>query len=188
MTDDLHPLWVVSSWAMVYREAFDHDEPTGRVDLGDELGYLGRNLTYMATFEWVPFDEFVRDVRRCVAHLERVLHDGEQIDEGVPCLTCEKPLKRVWGATEAEDGWECHRCRERSTEAQYRFAVKADYIAAAEWLTDVDMATRTGVKAGTIRQWALRQQVTKRMDSERVVYSVKDVEQMQADTKAAKAS
>jgi hypothetical protein len=78
-----------------------------------------------------------------VTHLERVLHDGEQVDEGVPCLKCHRPLTRVWAYGGGEDGWECKHCRERSTEAQYRFAVKADYIAAAEWLTDVDMTVRT---------------------------------------------
>jgi hypothetical protein len=113
---------------MAYREAFDHDEPLGRVDLGDELGYLGRNLTYMGGFEWVPFEDFAADLRRCVAHLEAVLHDGEQVDRGVGCMTCRQPLTRVWGDGTRKDGWECKRCREFSTEDQYRFAVKADYI------------------------------------------------------------
>lgn len=176
IADDLHPTFVAERWSSVYREAFDHDEPVGRVHLGTELGYLRRNLTEAAVFPWVPFEDLASDLRRCVAHLERVLHDGEQRDEGVPCMTCGRALTRLWGRSEAEDGWECQRCREKSTEAQYRFAVKADYIANAEWLTDVDMATRTGVKAGTVRQWALRGKVTKRIDSERVVYSVAEVE------------
>jgi hypothetical protein len=67
------------------------------------------------------------------------------------------------------------------TEAQYRFAVKADYIERAEWLTDVDMTVRTRVKAGTVRSWARETKerpalVRKKRESERTLYCVADVE------------
>jgi hypothetical protein len=170
-----HPLLVIGTWAMTYRDAFEHDEPTGRVTVWDEAGYLGRNLTEMGDYPHIPFEDFGRDLRRCVAHMERVLHDGEQIDQGAPCMTCGRPLERTWGRTSDEDGWRCPKCHTTSNDAQYRFAVKADYIDHADWLTDVDMAARTGVKSGTVRVWAQREFVTRRIDSGRVLYSVADV-------------
>jgi hypothetical protein len=174
--DERHPLFMAATWAAVYREAFEHDEPTGRVTLAEELAYLDRHLSEAGEYEWVPFEDFARDVAASVTHLERVLHDGEQVDRGVPCMTCKRPLTRVWGYGSKQDGWECKHCREFSTEDQYRFAVKADYIARAEWLTDVDMTVRTGVKSGTVRVWAQREKVARRLDSGRIVYSVADVE------------
>lgn len=172
---ELHPLFVLGSWDMVWRDALDHDE-AGVLTLAGAVDYLDRTLGYMADYEHVPFEDFARDLRQCAAHLERVLHDGEQRDEGVPCLTCERPLTRVWGKDEAADGWECKRCRAQSTEAQYQLAVKADYIASSEWLTDADMAVRTGVKAGTVRVWAQRNAVRRKRDAGRTLYAVADVE------------
>lgn len=180
--DEMHPLFVLGTWDMVYRDALEHDE-ADRVTLTSALDYLDRNLSYFGAYEHVPFEDMARDLRRCVGHLEQVLHDGEQIDEGVPCMTCERPLVRVWGDGKRGDGWECKRCREWSTEAQYRFAVKADYIASAEWLTDVDMAVRfvdDGVLPTNVRSWASDRPnrpatVRKRRHSERTEYAVEDV-------------
>jgi hypothetical protein len=173
---ELHPLIVIGGWAIVYRDAFEHTEPVGRVDALTEAGYLGRNLTEMAAVVDVPFEDFARDLRRCVAHMERVLHDGEQVDRGAPCMTCGKPLERTWGTDEDHDGWKCPRCRTESTEAQYRFAVAHLHREEATHLTDRDMEIRTGVKAGTIRVWALRGIVGRRTEGGRVVYSVAQVE------------
>ena len=171
-----HPLIVLEGWAMAYRDAFDHDEPSTRVDVWTEAGYLDRNLTYMGDFPHVPFEDFARDLRACRTHMEAVLHDGEQIDEGAPCLKCGRRLVRTWGATGKDDGWECPRCHERSTATQYSLAMRNEYIAHALWLTDADMTVRTQVKAGTVRVWAQRGLVSKRLDSGRVVYLVADVE------------
>ena len=186
--DESHPAFVLGQWDMIYRDAFDHDEAT-ELGLPTSVDYLDRNLTYAATWPHVPFEDMARDLRQCVSHLEQVLHDGEQVDEGVPCLTCGRALRRVWGKGEKEDGWECKRCRTTSTEAQYRFAVKADYVANAEWLTAEDMATRTGVAAATVRSWASDRNdraacVRKRLHSERTVYAVEDVEEAR-DARAA---
>lgn len=174
--DDRHPLLVLGTWAMTYRDAFEHDEPDDRATVELEAAYIDRNLAYAATFEWVPFEDMSRDLRGCRSHLEAVLHDGEQIDRGAPCMTCSKLLTRVWGKDNRGDGWECRRCRTRSTEAQYEYAVTAYYVENSDWLSDVHMQARTGVKAGTVRVWAQRDLVAKRVDSGRVVYSVADVE------------
>jgi hypothetical protein len=107
----------------------------------------------------------------------------------VPCMTCHRWLTRVWGVAGKEDGWECRLCREYSTEDQYRFAVKADYIAKAEWLTDVDMTVRVkGITATTVRSWAATKGdrpvlIRKTLHSQRTVYSVEDVQWIYACTK-----
>ena len=190
--DDLHPTFVAERWGSVYREAFEHDEPTGRVDLGDELGYLGRNLTYMATYPHVPFEDFAKDVRRCVAHLESVLHDsGRGERTNIDCLLCGGALERKLGARGFEDVATCRGCGHRCTAAEYNFAVTANYIEHAEWLSDDHMASRTGVPAATVRSWARTPKddspptVAKDVQHGRTVYRVADVQRVKASKGAA---
>lgn len=180
---DQHPLFVLGSWDSVWRDALEHDEAETLTLVG-AVDYLDRTMTYMGGYEHVPFEDFARDLRRCVAHLEAVLHDGEQLDRGAPCMKCGRPLTRTWGAEEKADGWECRRCREQSTAAQYQLAVKADYIRQAEWLTDADCVTRIQnertepgdpFSTATIRSWATKGKVEKRRHSERTEYRVSDV-------------
>jgi len=178
---DLHPLFVLGSWDAVWREHLEHDEPSERLTVATAIDYLDRQLTYMAGEPLIPFEDFARDLRRCQAHMEAVLHDGEQRDAGAPCMTCSVPLVRVWGSDEKGDGWKCPRCRQTSTEEQYRFAVQHLHRSEAAWLTDRDMELRTGVKAGTVRVWARRGLVGARSDSGRRVYAVADVERRVRD-------
>jgi hypothetical protein len=174
-TGETHPLWVLGTWSMVWRDALEHDEAaTG--ELGEAVDYLDRTMGYMGGFEHAPFEDFARDLRRCRTHLESVLHDGEQIDTGAPCMTCRVPLDRVWGLDDQADGWKCPRCRATSTDAQYRFAVMHLHREKATHLTDREMQLRTGVKAGTVRIWARRGHVERKRDQGRTVYSVADVE------------
>jgi hypothetical protein len=190
--DERHPLIVLASWQDLYAAEFDH-EITRRATVEDAVGYLDRNLTYAASWPHAPFEDFVRDLRGCVSHLEAVLHDGVQVDRGAPCLNCNTYLRRIWAGDELpwsnpehpqrmqRDGWVCARCRETSTDAQYDLAVKADYIQQADWLPAEDMAIRTGVKASTVRSWASEKRdrpalVRKTLRAERTVYSVEDVE------------
>lgn len=173
--DEQHPVFITGSWDMLYRDAFDHDEADA-LTLAGAIDYLDRNLTYASTWPHVPFEDMARDLRQCVAHLEQVLHDGEQVDKGAPCMTCGVPLERVWAKDESADGWRCPKCRAVSTEAQYRFAVAHLHREEADYLTDRDMEIRTGVRAGTVREWARRGLVNKRTDSGRTMYAVADVE------------
>lgn len=173
-TDENHPVFVTGTWDMTYRDAFEHDD-SAVLTLAGAIDYLDRNLTYAATWVHVPFEDMARDLRRCVAHLEAVLHDGEQVDKGAPCMSCGVLLERVWGADDKGDGWRCPKCRESSSEDQYRLAVKHLHREEADYLTDRDMEIRTGVKAGTVREWARRGHVTKRTDAGRTLYAVKDV-------------
>jgi len=172
--DESHPLWVLGTWEMIWVDALEHDrdEP---LTIANAVGYLDQQLTYMGGFPHVPFEDFARDLRRCVAHFEAVLHDGEQVDRGAPCMTCNVPLLRTWGKDDKADGWACPRCRQTSTEAQYRYAVMNLHREEATHLTDRDMEIRTGVKAGTVRVWAQRGEVDRRRDQGRTVYAVADV-------------
>jgi hypothetical protein len=176
---ELHPEFILRSWQMVWRDALDHDEVPDAL-LSTAVDYLNTQMTYMGGYEHVDFADFARDLRRCRNHLEAVLHDGEQVDQGAPCMSCNGRLERTWGKDAAGDGWRCPRCKQTSTDAQYRFAVMHLHRESAEWLTDRDMQIRTGVKAGTVRSWAREQAsgatlVRKRRDAERTVYAVADV-------------
>lgn len=174
--NDHHPLLVLGTWAEAYIEAFDHDEPA-RITVEGAASYLDRNLGYMSAEVDIPFEDFARDLRSCRVHIERVLHDGEQVEQGAPCLSCEDVRLRLIRG-ERDDRWWCPRCKQTSSDDQYRFAVKAELIRKADWLTDADMATRTDgkVKPGTVRKWAERGLVNKRLEFGRVVFSVEQVE------------
>lgn len=175
---ELHPLFVLGTWDGMWRDALEHDDPAGPVTVAGATDYLDRTMTYMASYEHVPFEDFARDLRRCRRHMEAVLHDGEQIERGAPCLACRGPnLVLRYGDTFATDRWTCPRrdCGAEYTRAQYRGMVEADARAKASHLTDRDMEARTGVKAGTVREWARRGYVGKRREHERTVYSVEDV-------------
>jgi hypothetical protein len=161
---------------MCWRAELEHDETTERLTYFEAVDYLDRQMTYMAGYEDSPFEDFARDLRRCRTHMEAVLHDGEQRDQGAPCMTCGTRLERVWGDDEHDDGWKCPRCRATSSEAQYRFAVMHLHREEAEWLTDRDMEIRTGVRAGTVRVWANRGEVGRKRDAGRTLYRVSDVE------------
>ena len=173
---ELHPATVLGTWDMCWRAELEHDEPTERFALAVAVDYLARQMTYMAGYEDSPFEDFARDLRRCRAHLEAVLHDGEQRDRGAPCMKCGTLLERAWDFSGVgQDGWRCPRCRQSSTEDQYRFAVMHLHREEAAWLTDRDMEIRTGVKAGTVRVWANREEVRRKRDSGRTLYHVEDV-------------
>lgn len=173
---ELHPLYVLGTWDMVWRDALEHDEPAAKLTIETATDYLDRQMTYMAGYEHAPFEDFARDLRRCRTHIEGVLHAGEQVDRGAPCMECEVPLERVWGISLDGDGWRCPKCRRVSTEAQYRFAVAHLHREEATHLSAPDMEIRTGVKAGTVRAWATRGLVARKVHAGRVLYAVADVE------------
>lgn len=171
---ELHPAFVLHTWRMMWVDALEQEDANGR-QLADSLDYLDRTMAIMGGHEHLPFEDFAKDLRRCVAHLERVLHDGEQVDRGAPCMACGATLERTWGKDAEHDGWMCPRCRQTSTEDQYRFAVAHLHREEATHLTDRDMEVRTGVKAGTVRSWARKGMVRRKIDSGRTVYAVEDV-------------
>jgi hypothetical protein len=209
---ELHPLTVTWWWNECYREALEHP-PTPAIgprydtsgkripDFGvaDLIDYLDHHLTAIATLPDVPFEDLGRDLRQCVAHVERVLHDGEQVETGAPCMTCRGSLVRVYEGDElpwahrdgskpraSEDVWACARCREWRDDGEYRLNVADVHRDNADWLTDQEMEIRTGIRAGTIREWARDREgrgmlVAKRRDSGRTVYAVADVERVASE-------
>lgn len=121
-----HPMYVLLTWQMVWRDALDHDE-AGDAELATAVDYLDRTLTYMAGFEHVPFEDFGRDLRQCLTHIEAVLHDQSNGDRAnVGCFECGGDLeRRLTKADGFEDWWTCQRCRRRYTQAEYNFALRA---------------------------------------------------------------
>jgi hypothetical protein len=174
--DERHPLLVLGTHEMVWR---DHiEDPTDRpATVADCVEYLDRHLHRIAAEPLLPFADLARDLSSCRAHLEAVLHDGEQRDTGAPCMTCQTPLERVWGATRDRDEWKCPRCQERSTEAHYWLTVANEYRRNAKWLTDVDCEVLLGVRPGTVREWARRGLVKRHKSEGRMVYDVAQVRQ-----------
>lgn len=180
---DNHPLFVLGTWDMVWRDALEHDEPEDRLTIASAVDYLDRQMTYMAGYEHVPFEDFARDLRRCRTHVEAVLHDGEQVDTGAPCLRCGVRQVREWGKLQAADGWRCPKCRTFSTPAQYALAVRDDYETqrdadAFEWLPALDCSVLTGATRGSITGWASKGKVKRRREFGRTVYRVADVRAM----------
>lgn len=121
-----HPLWTVTTWAMCYRDAFEHDEPTTTVDLASEIGYLNRNLSFAADMGDVPFGDFARDLRACLAHIQQVLHDEERGEfANANCFDCGHTLERKLGGAGFDDSWTCRGCRRRYSIADYNLALRA---------------------------------------------------------------
>lgn len=185
---ELHPLLVMGTWMEAYIEAFEHPEPAARITINAATSYLDRNLSYASTFADVLFEDFARNLRQCRTHMERVLHDGEQVETGAPCMTCEKPLIRVWQWDElpwpqraghysyaTQDAWACARCKVWRSEAEYRLNVAEWHRQEAKYLTAADMVIETGVKRGSLTGWGSKGLVAKRTEGGRVVYRVADV-------------
>lgn len=178
---ELHPLFVLGTWDMLVRDVLEHDEGDAVLTVTSAIDYLDRQLSYLGGFEDLPFEDMARDLRACSAHLERVLHDGEQVDRGAPCMDCRVPLVREWGRLETADGWRCPRCKEFRTEAEYRLNVAEDHRKSADWLTAADMIERTkqpdrdDLSRGSLTGWASKGLVAKRTSNGRVVYRVSDV-------------
>lgn len=174
---ELHPLLVLGGWDSCVRDSLEHSEPEGRVTVEQAADYIGRQLTYLAGYVDLPFEDIARDLRRCRAHIERVLHDGEQLDTGAPCMTCRVPLLRVYGTEPALDGWMCPRCRRESSEDQYRLAVLALHGDESDWLTDQECQIRYGVLASTVRSWGRTDgPVRRRRHSGRTEFAKADIE------------
>lgn len=146
-----HPYGVLGWFDMIVTAHLGHKR-SRKITLTSAADYLGRNLHYLAADIEFDFGDLAVALEDCRSHLENVLHDGEQVERGAPCMKCHQTLVLVRDV--GEDRWTCTRCRQDSSEAQYRFAVKAEYIERADNLNADDMAIRTKVPASTIRRWS----------------------------------
>lgn len=208
--DDLaHPLWALGTAELRGREALGLPEPDGRVTVKAAGAWLDGRLSILAACSDHDWDEMRRDLSACRRYMERVLHDGEQVETGAPCMACHLRLLRVWRGGElpwehrdgshpiaSEDGWACRRCREWHTEDRYRLAVaqEAHEQRVAAWreadrLTAPQMEAAHGIKPGALTGWASKGLVTKHgLDAEgRMLYDVADVKRV-ADKKGMMAS
>jgi ribosomal protein L37AE/L43A len=130
-----HPLTVLGTWQMAVEDARESDE-SAPVSVEGSAAYLGRHLTWLGACEWLPVGDMARELRQCVAHMERVLHDQSQGDRAnVGCFDCGGDLERRLTTTGFEDVWTCRRCRRRYTHAEYNFALRA--------AIEDDVATKT---------------------------------------------
>lgn len=178
--DERHPLAVLGTWEMVWRDYLEH-ESDAKITATDAAAYLDQQMTYMAQQDEVPFEDFARDLRRCRAHLEDVLHAGDRDETGAPCVQCREPMVRVVTDQGAQDAYHCKRCYRTVTGNQYRYAIGVAYIAHADRLTAADMAERFAdfnLKATVVRVWGARELIRKRGTNDQgiTLYDVSDVE------------
>ena len=159
--DELHPLWVLGTWDMFWREHLEH--PTGSpVTVGAAAAYLASQLTYMAQQVEPDFAQFADEIRTCRSHLENVLRDGERSERGARCPVCDSAdLVKEYGETEVEDRWVCpgkdsagKDCTVSYTEGDYRAKVDAVYVEHAPKLNYTDLEATYRVPAGSVRGWA----------------------------------
>lgn len=163
--DERHPLFVLGTWEMAWRDHLGH-LTDDRVTVLAAVGYLDRQLTYMGGQEEPPFDDFARDVSGLRTYLEDVLHDGEREERGAPCPACGNAaltLDRGEAVDGSEDRWVCPRkdCGQWWTEHDYRVKVEGTYVQVADKLTASQIRQAYRVPEGTVRQWAVRGHVTK---------------------------
>ncbi len=173
-----HPLTVLGGWVMVWEDVLERDNNDPLTIVGC-VAYLDEHLHRIAADGNLPVEDLAKDLRQSRAHVESVLHAGEQVDRGAPCMDCNVPLERTWATDEKGDGWRCPKCRRTSTDAQYRWAVAQLHLERADYLSGRDVQVKTGVKAGTVRVWANRGLVKTKRDAGRTLYRVSDVEDYQ---------
>lgn len=148
---ELHPLWVLGTWDLLVTEHLGHKR-TQRAGVRSSAAYIGLNLAFLAADMEFDFPVLADELADCRAHLERVLHDGEQREKAAPCLKCGKAIQRSVD-DKGRVTYRCKGCRAETNDAGYLMAQRADRLAKAEMLTADDMATRTNVPASTIRRW-----------------------------------
>lgn len=175
-----HPLYVLGSWDAMVRDVLEHEEPESVVTIGEAARYIDMQLTYLAGFADLPFEDMARDLRACVGHLEAVLHDGIQRDTGAPCMDCRIPLVREWGLLVAADGWRCPRCKEFRSDEDYRLNVAQVHAEKAEWLTAGEVEVLTGIKPAALRKRVERGDVKSQRDSGRTVYRANQIPEVVA--------
>lgn len=157
-----HPLWTLGIFERIICDELDlhpaAGAPTGRPTVAGTAAFIDSHLHRLAHQPWFDFADLARDLATCRAHLERVLHDGEQIERVAPCMDCGRQITRTM--TDAGDwAYRCERCRVDLSEASYRLAVRAAHTAHADRLNAEDLAERIGVPLTTVREWTRTRRV-----------------------------
>lgn len=131
------PLWVLGTWDLLVTEHYGHKR-SQRITVERAAKYLGSNLSELAQDADFPFDQLAKEMRKCRAHLEAVLHDQNLGDiANVNCFECggnlerklidRKPATKTSPAVLGgfDDKWTCQDCRLTYTYAEYNFALRA---------------------------------------------------------------
>ena len=200
--DPRHPYTVLGGWDMALRETYG--PPTDLlVSVSRAADYL-RGLLAGPFPHGEEFEAFDAALADCRAHLEAVIHDSREPEKGAPCPTCAAEhgkgprLRKRYAAhpglkpgevcAKKQRGEECPTCDGEAdtwhcpdvashwfTDHEYRNRIGREHVRHASELTDRDCEARTGVKAATIRKWAERGHVRRRLSGGRRVYVVADV-------------
>lgn len=149
---DLHPLWVLGTWELMVVEHRGLIR-TAEIDVASAATFLADQLAHIAHDPDFGFEDLPGSLRACRRHLERVVHDGEQVEEVAPCVTCERPISRTIDDA-GEYAYRCEHCRRDLTPNEYRLAVGAAYRESADRLSIDDLAERLDVPPSTLRRWA----------------------------------
>jgi hypothetical protein len=169
--DPHHPYAVLGRWDMAIRESYGPE-----TDLFVTVSRAADYLTgpVMERFAHTQeFEDFARDVARCLTHLETVLSDSREPEKGAPCPTCREVnpdekaprLRKRYGADVRgkDDTWHCPaEPAHWWSDGDYRARVDGDYLLHARALTAGQMHEAHGIKPGTLRQWANRGAVARR--------------------------
>lgn len=191
--DPHHPYAVLGRWDMAIRESYGP-----ATDLFVTVSRAADYLTgpVVARFAHTQeFEDFARDVSRCLTHLETVLSDSREPEKGAPCPTCREEgvaygaprLRKRYGADVRgrDDTWHCPRDPAHWwSHVDYRSRVDGDYLEHAQALTAAQMHAAHGIKPGTLRQWALRGIVKRvgRNEQGQQLYDVAQARAAQGDT------
>lgn len=126
--DDWHPETVLTRWAMMLTEDYRMPKPE-RWTLSSAAAFLDRTLGKVGQDEGQDFPLMVRELRKCLNHLEVVIHNSHAPERGVPCPLCRESetfvrlvreyahwcldddCERIHVADESEDMWVCPRNR-----------------------------------------------------------------------------
>lgn len=206
---DEPPLQTLLFWSEQWRTEHGY-LLDGRPTIASEANFIRWCLPWAWDNE-PHFEDMAEDVRTVVGRLEAILAAGKRNLRGVPCFDCGADLERkshdprTIRRCNGHDGvchiphercphdrgglrdeWKCPGCDRTYTLADYARAVGNAHYAFAEYLTLDDAAARTGAKAGTIKVWATRGRVAKRLDKEsgRMMYRVADIEERLADSES----
>jgi len=196
--DPHHPYAVLGRWDLAIRESYGPPS-----DLFITVSRAADYLTgpVMEKFAHTQeFEDFARDITRCLAHLETVLSDSREPEKGAPCPSCREQrddekgprLRKRYGAdvTGKDDTWHCPDVPAHWwSDVDYRTRVDGDYLSHAKALTASQMHAAHDIKPGTLRQWANRGAVKRRGRNAQgqQLYDVEQAIKVKGDTQAVNA-
>lgn len=175
--DPQPPLLVLATWEDCIRQELQ--TPTDkRATIEGAAKFLASSIDWCldtdadGDINFLAIDDMAADIAKVRRRLEAVLHAGEQVDRGAPCLSHGRRYVKVWDdekdePTEYGYRWRCHGDDEGNGK---HWADPEDYARAnrdqarglADRLIASDMHLEYRIKPSTLRTWAERMCVPKR--------------------------